>query len=106
VKEWRKKKYVFGYFYLIWKDWIICLLIHKWNQNQVVHSQKLFGGLGYFLEFLKIVLRRGKRPQDMRENKMRLVKFYLQEKKTKSNMNIKLIKHLIKKIKGKKKHLG
>ena len=39
----------------------------------------------------------------MRENKMRLVKFELQENSS-LNMNIKLIKHLIKKIK--KKALG
>jgi len=32
----------------------------EWDQNQVVHSQKLFLWVGLFLEFLKMVLRRGK----------------------------------------------
>ena len=49
---------------------------------------------------MKIVLRRGKRPQGMRENKMRLVKFLI-TRNSSLDMNIKLIKHLIKKIKGK-----
>ena len=41
----------------------------EWDQNQVVHSKKLFLWVGLFLEFLKIVLRRGKRPQGIRETK-------------------------------------
>ena len=49
---------------------------------------------------MKIVLRRRKRPQGMRENKMRLVKFLI-TRNSSLDMNIKLIKHLIKKIKGK-----
>jgi len=48
-------------------------------KTNVVHSQKLFWWVRLFLEFLKIVLRRVERPQGMRENKMRLVKFELQE---------------------------
>ena len=43
---------------------------------------------------MKIVFRRGKRHQSRRENKI--------IRKPSQNMNIKLIKHLIKKIKGKK----
>ena len=68
MKEWREKEYDFVIFYLIWKDWVFCLHTHKWDQNQCSSLSKfIFGELGY--------LRRGKRPQGMRENKMRLVKY-------------------------------
>lgn len=47
-----------------------------------------------------MVLRRDKRPQGIRENTMKLVNFNC--KKSMSNVDVKLIKHLIKKIKGKR----
>jgi len=50
------------------EGWILCLLTQKkWDQNQVVHSQKLFLWVKLFFKFLKIILRRGKRPQGVRE---------------------------------------
>jgi len=30
----------FCYFYLIWKDCVICLHTHKWDQNQCSSPQK------------------------------------------------------------------
>ena len=43
MKEWREKKYVFGYFYLIWKDKILCLhTLKKRDQNQCSSLSKIY----------------------------------------------------------------
>jgi len=55
------------FFYLIWKDWVLCLhtLKEKGSKPMLFTLKNLFGGLGFILEFFKMVLRREERPQDI-----------------------------------------
>jgi len=67
VKEWREKNYVFGYFYLIWKDESFAYLPKRMRSKSSSSLSKIIWWVRLILKFLKMVLRREKRPHRVKK---------------------------------------
>jgi len=75
LKEWREKKYVFGYFYLIWKDESFAYLLKRMRSKSSSSLSKIIWWVRLILKFLKMVLRREKRLQGIEEKRSEVVRF-------------------------------
>jgi len=65
----KREEVCFGYFYLIWKDESFAYLPKRMGSKSSSLLSKIILWVELFLEFLKMVLRRGKRPQGVRVTK-------------------------------------
>jgi len=73
VKEWREKKYVFGYFYLIRKDESFAYLPKRMGSKLSSSLSKIIWWVRLILKFLKMILRREKRSQGIEEKRSEVV---------------------------------